>query len=140
MPSDSPDDYTTYMDLRKKAEYYKVDPSWITFEPVPVLSTPTYGDMTAASQQGQSRRNTAPTSLFAAAASAVRARRAGSISLGTLQEDANTTAETERDDTDTDLGDSPCPPPTRAPLLKSKKPLRSLVRSETYNPATRLAF
>ncbi|KAH9929466.1 leucine-tRNA ligase [Fomitopsis serialis] len=36
VPSDSPDDYTTYMDLRKKAEYYKVDPSWITFEPVPL--------------------------------------------------------------------------------------------------------
>ncbi|EPS94595.1 hypothetical protein FOMPIDRAFT_1054942 [Fomitopsis schrenkii] len=48
VPSDSPDDYTTYMDLRKKAEFYKIDPAWVSLEPVPVLSTPTYGDMTAA--------------------------------------------------------------------------------------------
>lgn len=48
MPSDSPDDYTTYMDLRKKADFYKIDPAWVSLEPVPVLSTPTYGDMTAA--------------------------------------------------------------------------------------------
>jgi leucyl-tRNA synthetase len=47
VPSDSPDDYATLMDLRKKAEYYKIDPAWAAPEPVPVLSTPTYGDMTA---------------------------------------------------------------------------------------------
>ncbi|KAI0077647.1 leucine-tRNA ligase [Panus rudis PR-1116 ss-1] len=47
VPSDSPDDYATLMDLRKKAEYYKIDPSWAAIDPVPVLSTPTYGDMTA---------------------------------------------------------------------------------------------
>ncbi|KAI0031473.1 leucyl-tRNA synthetase [Vararia minispora EC-137] len=47
VPSDSPDDYATLMDLRKKAEYYKIDPSWASFDPVPVLRTPTYGDMTA---------------------------------------------------------------------------------------------
>ena len=35
------------MDLRKKAEYYKIDPAWAAFDPVPVLKTPTYGDMTA---------------------------------------------------------------------------------------------
>lgn len=47
VPSDSPDDYITSLDLAKKAEYYKIDPSWIAFDPVPVLSTPTYGDLTA---------------------------------------------------------------------------------------------
>ncbi|THH16229.1 hypothetical protein EW146_g4378 [Bondarzewia mesenterica] len=47
VPSDSPDDYATLMDLRKKAEYYKIDPKWASFDPVPVLSTPTYGEMTA---------------------------------------------------------------------------------------------
>ena len=35
------------MDLRKKAEFYKIDPSWAVFDPVPVLSTPTYGEMSA---------------------------------------------------------------------------------------------
>lgn len=47
VPSDSPDDYATLMDLRKKAEYYKIDPSWAAYDPVPVLSTPTYGEMSA---------------------------------------------------------------------------------------------
>ena len=47
VPSDSPDDYATLMDLRKKAEYYKIDPSWAALEPFPVLSTPAYGNMTA---------------------------------------------------------------------------------------------
>ncbi|KAL9934387.1 hypothetical protein V8E36_006843 [Tilletia maclaganii] len=47
VPSDSPDDYATFMELRKKAEYYKVDPAWLAFDPIPVLSTPTYGNMTA---------------------------------------------------------------------------------------------
>jgi hypothetical protein len=35
------------MDLRKKAEYYKIDPAWAAYDPVPVLSTPTYGEMSA---------------------------------------------------------------------------------------------
>ena len=35
------------MDLRKKAEYYKIDPAWAAFDPVPVLSTPAYGEMSA---------------------------------------------------------------------------------------------
>ncbi|KAF5345811.1 hypothetical protein D9756_010874 [Leucocoprinus leucothites] len=47
VPSDSPDDYQTLMDLRKKAEYYKIEPSWAAIDPVPVLSTPTYGDLSA---------------------------------------------------------------------------------------------
>ncbi|EJU03238.1 leucine-tRNA ligase [Dacryopinax primogenitus] len=47
VPSDSPDDYQTLMDLRKKAEFYKIDPSWAALEPIPVINTPTYGDLTA---------------------------------------------------------------------------------------------
>jgi leucyl-tRNA synthetase len=47
VPSDSPDDYQTTQDLRKKADYYKIDPSWAALEPVPVLSTKEYGDLTA---------------------------------------------------------------------------------------------
>jgi leucyl-tRNA synthetase len=35
------------MDLRKKAEYYKIDPAWAALDPVPVLSTPAYGEMSA---------------------------------------------------------------------------------------------
>jgi len=35
------------MDLRKKAEYYKIDPSWAALDPVPLISTPTYGDLIA---------------------------------------------------------------------------------------------
>jgi leucyl-tRNA synthetase len=48
VPSDSPDDFATLADLKKKPEYYGVDPAWVSFDPVPVLNTPTYGDMTAA--------------------------------------------------------------------------------------------
>ena len=47
VPSDSPDDFQTLTDLRKKPEFYKIDPSWCAYDPVPVISTPTYGEMTA---------------------------------------------------------------------------------------------
>jgi leucyl-tRNA synthetase len=47
VPSDSPDDYQTLLDLRKKPEFYKIDPSWASLDPVPVVSTPTYGELTA---------------------------------------------------------------------------------------------
>ncbi|KAE9389558.1 P-loop containing nucleoside triphosphate hydrolase protein [Gymnopus androsaceus JB14] len=47
IPSDSPDDYQTLTDLRKKAEFYKIDPSWAAIDPVPVITTPTYGDLIA---------------------------------------------------------------------------------------------
>ncbi|KIY48536.1 leucyl-tRNA synthetase [Fistulina hepatica ATCC 64428] len=47
VPSDSPDDFQTLMDLRKKPEFYNIDPLWVAIDPVPVLSTPTYGHMTA---------------------------------------------------------------------------------------------
>jgi leucyl-tRNA synthetase len=46
-PSDSPDDFATWTELQKKAEYYKIDPQWVAQPPQAVLSTPQYGDMTA---------------------------------------------------------------------------------------------
>ena len=47
VPSDSPDDFQTLTDLRKKPEFYKIDAAWAAIDPVPVISTPTYGEMTA---------------------------------------------------------------------------------------------
>ncbi|QRV97774.1 Isoleucyl-tRNA synthetase [Ceratobasidium sp. AG-Ba] len=47
VPSDSPADAQTLLDLRKKPEFYGIDPSWAAFDPVPIISTPTYGDLTA---------------------------------------------------------------------------------------------
>ncbi|OBZ74498.1 putative leucine--tRNA ligase, cytoplasmic [Grifola frondosa] len=47
VPSDSPDDFQTTTDLRKKPEFYKIDAAWVAIDPVPVISTPTYGEMTA---------------------------------------------------------------------------------------------
>ncbi|KAF8577316.1 leucyl-tRNA synthetase [Ramaria rubella] len=47
VPSDSPDDFATLTDLKKKPEYYGIQASWAALDPVPVLSTPTYGEMTA---------------------------------------------------------------------------------------------
>ncbi|WFD32159.1 leucine--tRNA ligase [Malassezia sp. CBS 17886] len=47
VPSDSPDDWATYMDLRKKAAFYQVDPAWLALDPVPVIRTPEFGDMIA---------------------------------------------------------------------------------------------
>lgn len=47
VPSDSPDDYQTLTDLRKKAEFYKIKPEWAAHDPIPVISTPTYGEMIA---------------------------------------------------------------------------------------------
>lgn len=47
VPSDSPDDFQTVQDLRKKAEYYNIDPSWAAIDPIPVLKTAAYGELTA---------------------------------------------------------------------------------------------
>lgn len=47
VPSDSPDDFATLTDLKKKPDFYKIKPEWCALDPVPVLSTPTYGDLTA---------------------------------------------------------------------------------------------
>jgi len=49
VPSDSPDDYITMMDLQKKAAYYQIQPEWVTpfLPPRPIISTPQYGDLCA---------------------------------------------------------------------------------------------
>jgi leucyl-tRNA synthetase len=47
VPSDSPDDYATVIDLAKKADYYKIKKEWAELEILPIIKTPTYGDLTA---------------------------------------------------------------------------------------------
>ncbi|KAJ5203354.1 hypothetical protein N7449_005433 [Penicillium cf. viridicatum] len=47
VPSDSPDDYATLMDLAKKAEYYGIQKEWAELEILPLIDTPTYGNLTA---------------------------------------------------------------------------------------------
>lgn len=47
VPSDSPDDYITSLDLAKKAEYYGIQKEWVKFDDIlPIISSP-YGDLTA---------------------------------------------------------------------------------------------
>lgn len=100
-----------------------------------------YGDGASkvSSLSTQAKRNTAPSGgsnpLFAAATAARTRRGGGSVALSTLAEDGNVTA--DADDTDTDIGDSPCPPPTKATAVRGKKAGRGMVRAETYGP-TRL--
>ncbi|KAK5112029.1 hypothetical protein LTR62_004563 [Meristemomyces frigidus] len=47
VPSDSPDDYATMMDLIKKADYYKIKKEWADVEILPIIETPSYGNLTA---------------------------------------------------------------------------------------------
>ncbi|KAI7093780.1 leucyl-tRNA synthetase, partial [Hortaea werneckii] len=47
VPSDSPDDYATMMDLVKKAEYYGIKKEWADLEILPIIDTPSYGNLTA---------------------------------------------------------------------------------------------
>ncbi|ORY74131.1 leucyl-tRNA synthetase [Protomyces lactucae-debilis] len=47
VPSDSPDDYMTSLDLAKKAAFYGIDPTWAQNEPVAIIETPSYGKMCA---------------------------------------------------------------------------------------------
>ncbi|KZT26465.1 hypothetical protein NEOLEDRAFT_1062774 [Neolentinus lepideus HHB14362 ss-1] len=77
----------------------------------------------------QPKRHTAPsTGTLFGAANASRSRRTNG--LATLEEDDNVTD--NADDTDTDLGDSPCPPPTKNIVMKGKKLGRApLARAET---------
>lgn len=48
VPSDSPDDFATVTELAKKPEYYKIQKEWVDFEILPLIETPTYGNLTAA--------------------------------------------------------------------------------------------
>jgi len=47
VPSDSPDDYATVLDLAKKAEYYGIKKEWAQKELLPIIDTPSYGNLTA---------------------------------------------------------------------------------------------
>jgi leucyl-tRNA synthetase len=47
VPSDSPDDYATVMDLAKKADYYGIKQEWAELEMLPIIDTPSYGNLTA---------------------------------------------------------------------------------------------
>ncbi|RXW20603.1 hypothetical protein EST38_g5263 [Candolleomyces aberdarensis] len=49
VPSDPPSDHETLMDPHKKPEFYKIDPPYAAIGPIPVpaISVPTCGDMTA---------------------------------------------------------------------------------------------
>ncbi|KAF4552748.1 Leucine--tRNA ligase [Elsinoe fawcettii] len=47
VPSDSPDDYATIMDLTKKADYYGIKKEWADVEIIPLIETPSYGNLTA---------------------------------------------------------------------------------------------
>jgi leucyl-tRNA synthetase len=47
VPSDSPDDYATVIDLAKKADYYGIKKEWAELEIPPIIETPNYGNLTA---------------------------------------------------------------------------------------------
>ncbi|KAG4300705.1 hypothetical protein PCANB_002964 [Pneumocystis canis] len=47
VPSNSPDDYATILDLTKKTAYYKIKKEWISLDPVPIIHTSMYGDFPA---------------------------------------------------------------------------------------------
>lgn len=48
VPSDSPDDFATLSDLKKKPEYYNIEAAWVEgFDPIPIIETPNYGNLIA---------------------------------------------------------------------------------------------
>ena len=47
MPSDSPADFVQNRELAKKPDFYKIMPDWIPTDHLPIISTPSYGDLTA---------------------------------------------------------------------------------------------
>ncbi|KAI8915922.1 hypothetical protein EDD86DRAFT_197193 [Gorgonomyces haynaldii] len=49
VPSDSPDDYITLLDLVKKSQYYNVQKEWVEpfLPPKPIISTPNLGNLPA---------------------------------------------------------------------------------------------
>lgn len=47
VPSDSPDDFATVTKLAEKAAYYGIDAEWASLPLVPIIKTPTYGEMAA---------------------------------------------------------------------------------------------
>ncbi|CAI6338018.1 unnamed protein product [Periconia digitata] len=49
VPSDSPDDYATIIDLTKKADYYGIKKEWVERDIIPIIETPKYGSLIAPS-------------------------------------------------------------------------------------------
>lgn len=47
VPSDSPDDFATVTDLIKKPAHYGIEAEWASLPVVPIIHTPTYGDLAA---------------------------------------------------------------------------------------------
>lgn len=47
VPSDSPDDYAMTAELSKKADFYKIKPEWVSMDILPIIETPSYGNLTA---------------------------------------------------------------------------------------------
>lgn len=47
VPSDSPDDYATVKDLAKKADFYGIRKEWAELEIIPIIDTPSYGNLAA---------------------------------------------------------------------------------------------
>ena len=47
VPSDSPHDFATVTDLAKKADYYQIRKEWAELEIIPIIKTPSYGELTA---------------------------------------------------------------------------------------------
>lgn len=47
VPSDSPDDYATVLDLAKKADYYGIKKEWAELEIPAIIQTPSYGNISA---------------------------------------------------------------------------------------------
>lgn len=47
VPSDSPDDFATVTDLAKKSDYYGINKDWVELEILPIIQTPSYGNLTA---------------------------------------------------------------------------------------------
>lgn len=47
VPSDSPDDYAMTIELAKKPDFYGIKKGWVPVDPLPIIETPTYGDLTA---------------------------------------------------------------------------------------------
>lgn len=47
VPSDSPDDYAMTLDLAKKPDFYGIKKEWVPVAPLPIIETPTYGNLTA---------------------------------------------------------------------------------------------
>lgn len=91
----------------------------------------------------ESKRSSAPpsqaptaTMFGGGAVKPSRSRRTNGM-LQTLQEDTSLTQQS--DDEDTDIGDSPCPPPNKGVTFMGKKmPRAALARAETYGGPSRM--